>query len=296
LAARGILSQKERPDQRPASRLASSGPKHYDGVPGPCGGKQSGAGGSIKTNDWGERFNGSIHRAGGLLQLLRSALFLPRCRICGLDLVLAEERIICSECRAKIRPAAENHCRTCGKFLPQGVATCGACLLEPPPYDRHLSYAAYEETLREVIILYKYGQIEPLKHLLAGLYFETVRRRLAEVFDAVVPVPADRRRRHGFQPVRAMGAVLARRLGIAFRPRALRKKKSTPPQVGLSQAQRKANLDGVFALAAGHGLAGRRVLLIDDVTTTGTTLRKCAAELSKGGAKVTALTLAQARF
>ena len=233
---------------------------------------------------------------GGLVQVVRSALFLPRCRICGLDLVRLEERILCGECREKIRPAAENQCRVCGKFLPDGVATCGSCLLEPPPYDRHISFAAYEETLREAIILYKYGQIEPLKHLLAGLYLEAVRQRLPGAFDAVVPVPADRGRRHGFQPVRAMGNVLARRLGIAFWPQALQKKKSTPPQVGLSQAQRKANLDGAFALAAGNQLSGRSVLLIDDVTTTGTTLRKCAAVLKKGGAKVTALTLAQSRF
>jgi len=232
----------------------------------------------------------------GLVQVIRSALFLPRCRICGLDLVCAEERIICGECREKIKPAAENRCRVCGKFLPDGVATCGSCLLEPPPYERHLSYAAYEETLRAVIILYKYGEIEPLKHLLARLYLETVRQSLPGAFDAVVPVPADRRRRRGFQPVPAAGKVLARRLGIEFWPRALRKRKSTPPQVGLSQARRKANLDGAFALSTGKKLPGSRVLLIDDVTTTGTTLRKCAAVLKKGGARVTALSLAQTRF
>jgi len=240
----------------------------------------------------------AIRRAGALLvQVVRSALFLPRCRICGLDLVGAEERVICGDCRGKIRPAAENQCRVCGKFLPDDVPTCGSCLLEPPPYDRHLSYAAYEETLREVIILYKYGEIEPLKHLLARLYLEVVRQRLPGAFDAVVPVPADlRRRRRGFQPVSAVGKVLARRLGVEFWPRTLQKKKSTPPQVGLSQSQRKANLDGAFALSAGNKLAGRSVLLIDDVTTTGTTLRKCAAALKKGGARVTALTLAQTRF
>lgn len=232
----------------------------------------------------------------GLLQLVRSGLYRPCCRICGLDLVRAEEKVLCRNCRGKIMPAAENQCRTCGKFLPAGLATCGACLLQPPPYLRHLSYAAYEETLREAIILYKYGEVEPLKFLLSGLYLDIIRDKLSPDFDAVVPVPADRRRRHGFQPVRAMGRVLAGRLGVAFMPRLLLKKKTTPPQVGLSQEQRKANLDGAFTLAAGGKPAGLHILLIDDVTTTGTTLKKCAAALKKGGARVTALTLAQTRF
>ena len=237
-----------------------------------------------------------IRGGAGFLQMVRSGLFSPRCRICGLDLVRPEEKVLCRDCREKIVPAAENQCRTCGKFLPAGVETCGACLLRPPPYLRHLAYAAYEETLRKVILLYKYGEVEPLKYFLSDLYLDIIDRELSLCFDAVVPIPADRRRRHGFQPVAAMGRVLAGRLDVEFLPRLLLKKKSTPPQVGLSQAQRKTNLNGAFTLAAGRKPAGLHILLIDDVTTTGTTIKKCAAVLKKGGAKVTALTLAQSRF
>ena len=230
------------------------------------------------------------------LQMVRVGLFLPRCRNCGLDLVLSEEIVICRNCREKIVPSAENQCRICGKFVAQGIENCGSCLLRPPPYRRHLSYAAYEGTLREIIILYKYGEIEPLKSFLSALYLNIIKRELFPEFDAVVPVPADLRRRHGFQPVRAMGRVLASRLGIEFMPRLLLKKKSTPPQVGLSQAQRKTNLDGAFCLAAGKKPSGLHILLIDDVTTTGITIKKCALVLKKGGARVTALTLAQSCF
>jgi ComF family protein len=239
----------------------------------------------------------AISRVGGLvLQVVRSGLFRPRCRLCGCDLVRHEENVLCRGCREKIRPAAENRCRVCGKFIPDGMADCGSCLLEPPPFERHRSCAAYEGALREAIILYKYGEVEPLKHVLAGLYLETVERELLGAFDAVVPVPADRRRRHGFQPVRAAGKVLARRLHAPFRPGLLVKKKSTPPQVGLTRAQRRSNLNGAFALGPGARAAGMRVLLVDDVTTTGATLRACAAILKRGGARVTALTLGQARL
>ena len=228
--------------------------------------------------------------------MIAVGLFRPRCRNCGLDLVRLEEKIICSNCRQKIRLNSENQCRTCGKFIPDGVETCGACLLQPPPFTRHISYAAYEGTLRAAIILYKFKEVEALKTFLTSLYLEILKKKLPRQFHAVVPVPVDRERRHGFMPVWTMGRLLARELKIEFLPSLLQKIKSTPPQVGLSQAQRKNNLNGAFAIAEKQKLAGKTILLIDDVTTTGTTISKCAAILKKNGAQVTVLTLAQSRF
>ena len=138
--------------------------------------------------------------------------------------------------------------------------------------------------------------MEALKTLLASLYLEIIEKELQEGFYAVVAVPADQQRRHGFLPVRTMGRLLARELKIAFLPDLLQKVKSTPPQVGLAQARRKTNLNGAFAVAKKQELHGKKILLIDDVTTTGTTIKKCAALLSRSGARVTALTLAQTRF
>lgn len=231
-----------------------------------------------------------------LLLAVRCGLFRPRCRICGRDLVAENETVLCSDCLTGIVPTVDDHCFVCGRFLSAGQAVCGPCLLAPPPFERHRSYAAYEGTLRQAIILYKFAEVEPLKHILAGLYRETLARELPGIYDAVVPVPADRRRRHGFQPVRACGKVLARRLAIPLLDGLLVKKRSTPPQVGLTRAQRRVNLEGAFALAPGARAAGLRLLLLDDVTTTGATLRRCAAVLRRGGARVTALTLAQARL
>jgi len=231
-----------------------------------------------------------------MVKMIALSLFLPRCRNCGLDLVQPGEKIICSDCRQKICLNMETQCLICGKFIPDGIETCGSCLLQPPPFLRHISFAAYEDTLREIIILYKYGEVEALKTFLTSLYLEILQKKLPHGFHAVVPVPVDRERRHGFMPVWTMGRLLARELKIEFLPKLLQKKKSTPPQVGLSQAQRKTNLNGAFALAEKQKLAGKKILLIDDVTTTGTTVRQCATILSKSGAMVTALTLAQSRL
>ena len=231
-----------------------------------------------------------------IVRMAGNGLFRPRCRICASDLVHRGERIICSDCRGKILPSNENQCAHCGKFIPDGIETCGSCLLQPPPFLRHIAFAAYEDTLREIIILYKYGEVEGLKTLLSSLFLEILQKKLPGGFQALVPVPVDRRRRHGFMPVRTVGKLLARELRIAFLPDLLLKKRSTPPQVGLSQAQRRTNLDGAFALAATARAKGLQILLIDDVFTTGTTIRSCSTALKKGGARVTALTLAQSRF
>jgi predicted amidophosphoribosyltransferase len=97
-------------------------------------------------------------------------------------------------------------------------------------------------------------------------------------------------------PVQSVARILARELQADFRPGLLRKVRSTRPQVGLPRAQREKNLDGAFMLAEGKKLAGKRILLVDDVITTGTTIRTCAALLNRRGARVTAVTLAQSRF
>ncbi len=190
----------------------------------------------------------------------------------------------------------ENRCRVCDAFVPDGVAICGSCLLEAPPFDRHVSFAAYEGTLRQAIILYKYGEIEPLRHLLAQLCLETVRQRLPGPFDAVVPVPADRRRRRGFQPVAAVARVLARRLRLPFRPGLLVKKKSTPPQVGLVAGPTPGQPGRRFrpgarpaGLRAAHPAHRRR----QHLRRHHPHVRRGA---EKGGARVTALTLARTRI
>jgi ComF family protein len=238
-----------------------------------------------------------LARAGRrLLLAVRCGLFRPRCRICGSDLVAENETVLCGDCLATIAPAGDDRCIVCGRFLSAESALCGPCLLAPPPFERHRSFAAYEGTLRQAIILYKFGEVEPLKHPLAELYRQTLARELPGIYAGVVPVPADRRRRHGFQPLRACARVLARRLGIPLADGLLLKRRSTPPQVGLTRAQRLANLDGAFALAPGARVAGLHLLLLDDVTTTGATLRRCAAVLRRGGARVAALTLAQTRL
>jgi ComF family protein len=239
-----------------------------------------------------------------LLQAVRLSIFLCRCPLCGIDLVLAGEEMICRECLDKISllgvtaTVVSPVCPVCSRPLGYESEHCGECLTAPPLFRKHISYGRYEEELRELILRYKYGGMEKLKHLLAGFYVETYHHMLAkndpQGFDFIIPVPPDRGRKREFNPVLEIVKIFSQRVNIPLLTGYLVKDKKTLPQAGLTRHQRLNNLNGAFLLkGALPSLKGRRVLLADDVYTTGTTIRKCTELLVKEGADVVAMTLAR---
>jgi ComF family protein len=109
----------------------------------------------------------------------------------------------------------------------------------------------------------------------------------------MVPVPADRGRKRELNPILALCKRLSRNLGIPLMRKNLIKVKRTEPQVLLSQARRLKNLDGAFRLKDPAAVRKKRIVLVDDVYTTGTTIKKCTQLLKKAGADVVAITLAR---
>jgi len=165
------------------------------------------------------------------------------------------------------------------------------CRMGARGYDEAFCYGAYEGTLRKLIHLFKYSGIrrmaEPLAALLAGALPRDRR------FDLVAPVPLHWRRKwqRGFNQSELLGRAIGRARGIPVR-NVLRRGVATRAQAGLSNAQRRENVAGAFR--ARRRVAGLRVLLIDDVMTTGATLGACARALKKAGAKsVSVLALAR---
>ncbi len=227
-----------------------------------------------------------------LPDLARQALFRPRCRICGAALLGREEAVVCGDCLAAVKPEQRPACPRCGLFR-DSAGICGNCRLDPPPWESHRSFAAYQGVLRQLIVLYKYGEIEALKAPLGDCLLRRLELEAAGPFDLVVPVPPDPGRRREFHPPAELARKLARSLGLPLAAALLHKTRSTPAQAGLSRDGRLRNLRRAFRLGRAGGLKGRRVLLVDDVFTTGATLRACAAQLSKAGAEVTAFTVAQ---
>jgi ComF family protein len=157
---------------------------------------------------------------------------------------------------------------------------------------------AYEGSLQEAIHRWKYDGRTQLTPFFAEWMAEALNRHWEpDLFDLLIPIPLHPRRlrERGFNQALLLVKELSRRTGIPYRKKILQKKKPTIPQVNLSGPEREKGLRGVFHVMGKEELLGRRVLLVDDVYTTGATVNECSKVLMRGGAqRVDVLTLAHA--
>lgn len=200
----------------------------------------------------------------------------------------------CEDCQKKVVSIQSPVCDRCGAPNPQ-VGSCADCLVTPPPFAAMRSKAEYVGVIREAILRLKFagdlGLAENLSRYLIELYLETNWQ-----VDLVVPVPAGRsRHRHrGYNQAALLAFPLALKTGLQFRPQALKKIVDTRSQVGLNHAQRHQNVARAFQ-ALPEMVAGRKVLIVDDITTSGATLLECTRACHQAQAsRVYALTLARA--
>jgi ComF family protein len=160
-------------------------------------------------------------------------------------------------------------------------------------FDSAYSFGSFEGPLQQLIHLFKYAKVESLAEPLSRLLIQAL--PLDRNFDAVIAMPMHWRKQwdRGFNQAELLARPVARRYGLKLWPN-LRRKRYTKSQAGLTETERRANLKDSFGLSRPAHAAGRRFLLIDDVFTTGATLRAAAAVLkSAGAAHVSALTLAR---
>ncbi|MEG2004910.1 MAG: ComF family protein, partial [Bilophila sp.] len=153
----------------------------------------------------------------------------------------------------------------------------GECLSHPPPWEHFRFFGSYSGALKTLMLRGKFGA-DPAALRLLGHFLALACADLP-VPDAIVPVPlhVSRLRERGFNQSQELARPLAERLGIPLMPHLLRRQIATRHQVGLSRDERRANLTSAFA--ASQEARGKRILLIDDTFTTGTTLRKAAQAL-----------------
>lgn len=219
----------------------------------------------------------------------------PRCPGCG-EIVDGDDRF-CAPCFAQLHFLGPPQCARCGDPLVHDAgagAECGACLAEPPDYDRARAALAYGGPTRQVVLALKHGRRLHLARLMARAM-----RRAAGILpvDAViVPVPAHRWRlwRRGFNQAALLAQQMARQGGHGLAIDALERVKPTPLTKGLTRRQRQKNVAGAFRVARPDTVRGRHVVLVDDVMTTGATVSACAVKLKRAGARhVEVLTFAR---
>jgi competence protein ComFC len=237
---------------------------------------------------------------GDALKLAELLVFPSLCRVCGRLLEKAGERVVCRSCLDALAPRRSGFCVCCGDFF-DGVAEphlCLECLTSRPPYALHRSCAVYEGNLREIILLLKYRGYRVLGRDLARFALKAAGRHedLWWGLDAIIPVPLHpkRKRERGFNQAEVVAREIGRAQGLPVLSRVLRRVKNIPAQTSLEAADRKRNVSGAFAVRQPAALKGRVVLLVDDVYTTGSTVKECCRTLRRAGARsVRVLTLAR---
>jgi ComF family protein len=235
----------------------------------------------------------------GLLALMRRLAdkMGRRCPVCGRAV---DGDGPCPDCARDLAPRLGGFCPGCGTLFEnenEPPATCFDCRDDPRPWDRMYFHGKYEGTLRYLILTYKFsgqlGQGRALHRLLREVYLRG--REDAGEEKLVVPVPLHPKRLmfRGFNQSLEFARALSGLPGLTLCPGGLRRIRNTTPQAGLSQKERLTNLKNAFEAAPGL-VAGKKIILVDDVATTGSTLEHTARALKRAGAiKVECLVLAK---
>lgn len=242
----------------------------------------------------------------GMSEALASVVLSAPCRICGRMLDTGSRIPFCHACLDALRkPLPGSFCDCCGRpivstaiLTAAGPPLCHLCRREVYDFDLARSFGAYTKEMARAVLLLKYHEVAPLGGWFAERLGEIVQRELARfASDVVVPVPLHpaRLRERGYNQAELIARPLARLLRIPYRSYLLVRTKPRPDKLKLTYRERWTSVRGAYAAREGVRVDKLRVMLVDDVFTTGATLDACSKVLHRAGAaQVAGLTVARA--
>ncbi|MDQ2867829.1 MAG: ComF family protein [Verrucomicrobiota bacterium] len=228
-----------------------------------------------------------------------SLFYPPLCAVC--QQAIEADEFLCSDCQAKAPRLSPPFCRRCSEQFAgaiDGEFECANCSHRELAFESAVSAYRSRGLVRFVILQFKYSRQLQLRHPIAAWLEEAMQDARFEglTFDALVPVPLHpaKLRERGFNQALLLAEILSEKISLPVLP-ALERTRYTTTQTVFDRTARMENLRGAFRLRKDASVAGQRLLLVDDVLTTGSTLSECASVLRAGGAdSVHAVTAARA--
>lgn len=231
----------------------------------------------------------------------------PRCHICGKFLPYKEERSylseICSDCLKDFEPINSPICSICGvPFATNkgGNHICEDCMRKNPYYELARAPYFYSGKLKNAIQRFKYNSETHLGKTFGGLLLDFIQKMSYEMDGyIIIPVPLHKKklRERGYNQSLLLAKVLSKRLGLELDFMSFARVRNTQSQAGLRRMDRRNNVKNAFLVKEIRAIKNKKILLVDDVFTTGVTLNECAKSLKQSGAaKIMCVTLARTPF
>jgi len=218
-----------------------------------------------------------------LLQRIYNIFFPIKCGYC--DDITENGTYICDKCNKKVKlEDLKNRCKFCGTKLFVKDRVCIKCAGDKKYYDEFIYFSEYEDVLKNKMLAYKFNDKKYLKDFFAQELAKCLNDVQADYIIGV-PITKKRLRERGYNQTNLIAKELSKILGIEYIPNMLVKIKNTEHQSKLSKTERKFNVKNCFKLVDIYNIKDKKILLIDDIFTTGATVNECSKILKKSGAK-----------
>ncbi len=228
---------------------------------------------------------------------LLSFFFPDPCMICCRP--AGRNRYVCSRCeQTPIYIGRNSLCLTCLSPIAEGETHCGNCILKPPPFQQFLSCVEYDNEIRTSLHRYKFRGRSDLHSAFSKLLVERLTQDGVTNFDAIVPVPLSKKRyrERGYNQSALIARDIAAHFSVPCIETALIRNRDTVPQSSLRYQYREFNVRGAFFLKNPEAVRGKHVLLVDDIFTTGATVRDASRALKNAAGRITVCTVAKTNF